>query len=50
MTLNCQMYLKKLLKSLLSLDNSKAAGMDQIPVNFLRDKAEVLALRLRNTQ
>ena len=35
-------------KSLLSLDTSKAAGMDQIPSKFLRDGAEVLALPLRN--
>ena len=31
-------------KILLSLDTSKAAGMDQIPAKFLRDGAEVLAL------
>ena len=35
-------------KILLSLDTSKAAGMDQIPTNFLRDGAEVLALPLGN--
>ena len=35
-------------KSLLSLDTSKAAGMDQIPAKFLRDGAEVLALLLGN--
>ena len=35
-------------KILLILDTSKAAGMDQIPAKFLRDGAEVLALRLRN--
>ena len=35
-------------KNLLSLDTSKAAGMDQIPAKFLRDGAEVLALPLRN--
>ena len=35
-------------KILLSLDTSKAAGMDQIPAKFLRDGAEVLALPLRN--
>ena len=43
------MTLKKILKKiLLSLDTSKAAGMDQIPAKFLRDGAEVLALPLRN--
>ena len=31
-------------KILLSLDTSKAAGMDQIPAKFLRDGADVLAL------
>ena len=36
-------------KILLSLDTSKAAGMDQIPVELLRDSAEVLAVPLRNT-
>ena len=36
-------------KILLSLDTSKAAGMDQIPAKFLRDNAEVLALPLGNT-
>ena len=35
-------------KILLSLDTSKAAGIDQIPAKFLRDGAEVLALPLRN--
>ena len=35
-------------KILLSLDISKAAGMDQIPAKFLRDGAEVLAIPLRN--
>ena len=35
-------------KILLSLDTSKAAGMDQIPAKLLRDGAEVLALSLRN--
>ena len=35
-------------KILLSLDTSKAAGMDQIPAKFLRDSTEVLALPLRN--
>ena len=35
-------------KILLSLDSSKAAEMDQIPAKFLRDRAEVLALPLRN--
>ena len=35
-------------KILLSLDTSKAAGMDQIPAKFLRDGAEVLALPLGN--
>ena len=35
-------------KILLSLDTSKAAGMDQIPAKLLRDSAEVLALSLRN--
>ena len=35
-------------KILLSLDASKAAGMDQIPAKFLRDCAEVLAFPLRN--
>ena len=35
-------------KILLSIDTSKAAGMDQIPAKFLRDSAEVLALPLRN--
>ena len=35
-------------KILLSLDTSKAAGMDQIPAKFLREGAEVLALPLRN--
>ena len=35
-------------KILLSLDASKATGMDQIPAKFLRDGAEVLALPLRN--
>ena len=48
MTLNFKTYLKKMLKNLLSLDTSKAAGMDQIPANFLRDGAEVLALPLGN--
>ena len=33
---------------LLSLNTSKAAGIDQIPANFLRDGAEVLALPLGN--
>ena len=35
-------------KILLSLDTSKAAGMDQIPAKFLWDDAEVLALPLEN--
>ena len=35
-------------KILLSLDTNKAAGMDQIPVKFLRYGAEVLAFSLRN--
>ena len=35
-------------KILLSLDTSKATGMDQIPAKFLRDGAEVLALPLGN--
>ena len=35
-------------KILLSLDTSKAAGMNQIPAKFLRDGAEVLAVPLRN--
>ena len=35
-------------KILLSLDTSKAAGMDQIPAKFLRDGAEVLAFPLRS--
>ena len=35
-------------KILLSLDTSKAAGIDQIPAKFLRDGAEVLALPLGN--
>ena len=35
-------------KTLLSLDTSKAAGMDQISSNFLRDAVEVLAPPLRN--
>ena len=35
-------------KILLSLDISKAAGMDQIPAKFLREGAKVLALPLRN--
>ena len=35
-------------KILLSLDTSKAAGMDQIPAKFLRDGAEVLALPFGN--
>ena len=35
-------------KILLSLDTSKAAGMDQIPAKFLRDGAEILAFPLRN--
>ena len=33
---------------LLSLNTSKAAGIDQIPAKFLRDGAEVLALPLGN--
>ena len=33
-------------KILLSLDTSKATGMDQIPSEFLRDGAELLALPL----
>ena len=49
MTLNFQMYLKEdVNKILLSLDTSKAAGIDQIPAKFLRDSAEVLALPLGN--
>ena len=35
-------------KMLLSLDTSKAAGMDKMSVKFLWDCAEVLALPLRN--
>ena len=35
-------------KILLSVDTSKAAGMDQIQAKFLRDGTEVLALPLRN--
>ena len=35
-------------KILLSLDTSKAAGMDQIPAKFLRDGDEVLALPMEN--
>ena len=35
-------------KILISLDTSKAAGMDQIPAKFLRDGAEVLTLPLEN--
>ena len=35
-------------KILLSLDTSKAAGMDGIPAKFLRDGAQVLALPLLN--
>ena len=35
-------------KILLSLDTSKAAGIDQIPAKFLRDGAEVLALPMEN--
>ena len=35
-------------KILLSLDTSKATGMDQIPSKFLRDGAELLVLPLRN--
>ena len=35
-------------KTLLSLDVSKAPGMDQIPAKFLGDDAEVLAFPLRN--
>ena len=35
-------------KILLSLDTSKAAGIDQIPAKFLMDGAEVLALPLGN--
>ena len=35
-------------KILLSLDTNKVAGMDQIPANFLRDRAEVMALPFRN--
>ena len=35
-------------KILLSLDTSKAVGMDQNPAKFLRHGAEVLALPLRN--
>ena len=45
MTLNCQGVIKKIL---LSLDTSKAAGMDQILAKFLKDGAEVLDLPLRN--
>ena len=49
MTLNFQAYLKEdANKILLSLDTSKAAGIDQIPAKFLRDGAEVLALPLGN--
>ena len=49
MTFNCQTYLKRLLKKILiSIDTSKAAGMDQIPAKFLRDEADLLALPLRN--
>ena len=39
---------KVIKKILLSLDTSKAAGMDQIPSKVLRDGAEVLVLPLRN--
>ena len=39
---------KDVKKILLSLDSSKAAGMDQIQAKFLRDGAEVLALPLWN--
>ena len=35
-------------KTLLSLDTSKPAGVDQIPATFVRDGAEVLALPLGN--
>ena len=35
-------------KNLLSLNTSKATGMDQIPANFQRDGAEALALPLGN--
>ena len=49
MTFNCPTYLKRLLKKILiSIDTSKAAGMDQIPAKFLRDEADLLALPLRN--
>ena len=39
---------KVIKKILLSLDTSKAAGMDQTPAKLLRDGAEILALSLRN--
>ena len=49
MTFNCQTYLKRLLKKILiSINTSKAAGMDQIPAKCLRDEADLLALPLRN--
>ena len=47
MILNFQTYLK-ILKILLSLDSSKAAGIHQIQAKFLRDGAEVLTVPLRN--
>ena len=39
---------KVIKKILLSLDISKAAGIDQVPAKFLRDGAKALALPLRN--
>lgn len=35
-------------KNLLSIYNSKAAEIDQIPVKYLKDGAEVLVLCLKN--
>ena len=49
MTLNFQMYLKKMLKRFyLASIPIKRLEYDQIPVKFLRDGAEVLSLPLRN--
>ena len=39
---------KLIKKNLLSLDTSKAAGMDQIPVKLLKGDAEILAAPSRN--
>ena len=56
MTLNCQMYLNRLLKRFcvasipvkpLEISNSKFQNF-KIPAKFLRDGVEVLALPLRN--